>query len=75
MTRFAVLADYLVFLERERQRGTPLHLMTKHLITLFYGQPGAREWRRFLSDISQRQDIGPERILKAAENLRRVDTC
>ncbi len=75
MTRFAVLADYLVFLERERRRGTPLHLMTKHLITLFYGQPGAREWRRFLSDISQRQDIGPERILKAAENLRRVDTC
>jgi tRNA-dihydrouridine synthase A len=28
----------------------PLHAMTRHMLGLFHGKPGARNWRRILSE-------------------------
>jgi tRNA-dihydrouridine synthase A len=28
----------------------PLHSMTRHMLGLFHGKPGARMWRRILSE-------------------------
>jgi tRNA-dihydrouridine synthase A len=38
------------YLEREVAQGTALHTMTRHLMGLWNGQPGARRWRQVLSD-------------------------
>lgn len=47
--RTAVLAmqDYI---DRELANGIPLKRITRHMLGLFAGQPGARAWRRYLSE-------------------------
>jgi tRNA-dihydrouridine synthase A len=32
------------------EAGVPLHAITRHMLGLFAGQPGARQWRRILSE-------------------------
>ena len=45
----AVLA-YLPYMDGQLQRGVRLHSMTRHMLGLFHGRPGARRWRRHLSE-------------------------
>ena len=45
-----VLEAYLPYLDREVSNGTPLRHMTRHLLGFFGGMPGARDWRRVLSE-------------------------
>jgi tRNA-dihydrouridine synthase A len=40
---------YLPYVRRERARGTHLPAMTRHMLGLFHGLPGARAWRRTLT--------------------------
>ena len=42
---------YIGYMGGELQRGTSLKAMTRHLVGLFAGRPGARAWRRFLSEL------------------------
>ena len=49
--RDAALRDYVRYVGGELQRGTSLKAMTRHLVGLFAGRPGARAWRRFLSEL------------------------
>lgn len=45
-----VASAYADYMKREQQRcGTPLSVMTRHLVALFQQVPGARLWRRTLS--------------------------
>ncbi len=50
VSRRRVIEGYLDYLEREVARGVPASLITRHLVNWFRGQPGARRWRRYLSD-------------------------
>ncbi|MDF7679343.1 tRNA dihydrouridine(20/20a) synthase DusA [Enterobacteriaceae bacterium ESL0689] len=46
----AVVRAMYPYIERELSRGTwPGHI-TRHMLGLFQGQPGARQWRRHLSE-------------------------
>src|SRR5690606_34932196 len=49
-TRQDVLEEYLPYVEEELARGTPLRAMTRHMLGLYQGLPGARRWRRSLSE-------------------------
>ncbi len=42
--------DYRETLSRRLLEGVPLHAMTRHMLGLFNGRPGARLWRRILSE-------------------------
>ena len=44
----AVLA-YRPYMERQLAEGVKLHAMTRHMLGLFAGRPGARKWRQILS--------------------------
>ena len=72
LTRHEVLHAYLPYVEREVASGTPLHSMTRHILGLFQGQPGARAWRRTISENTHRPDVGPDLLLKAAPPDRRT---
>ena len=50
VTALAVLAGYRDYMASELERGTPLVNMTRHCLGLFNGVPGARSYRRLLSD-------------------------
>ena len=46
----AVVNGYLAYIDRQLCRGTRLHDMTRHMLGLFKGVPGARRYRRLLSN-------------------------
>jgi tRNA-dihydrouridine synthase A len=52
------IADHLA-------RGGRLHQITRHMLGLFHGRPGARSWRRLLSEGASRPGAGLE-VLDAA---------
>ena len=55
----------LPYIERELARGTRLPAITKHLLNLVQGLPGARAFRRHLSENAPREGAGPE-VVEAA---------
>ena len=50
MTREDAIRQMLPYIERECADGAELKHITRHLLGLFAGQPGARAWRRYLSE-------------------------
>lgn len=64
----AVLERYIAdHVERALADGARLHDITRHLLGLFNGMPGARAWRRHLSEETRRPGAGVE-VLEAAAN-------
>jgi len=45
-----VIEAFAAYVERAIAAGTPLIAMTRHILGLFNGLPGARAWRRYLSE-------------------------
>lgn len=68
-SRHQIIRDLLPYVELQLWRGTPLHCVTRHLLGLFQGAPGARAWRRHLSEHAHRRGAGIE-VLEAG--LRQV---
>ena len=64
-TRHEIIRRLLPYVERQLQAGTPLHCITRHILGLFQGVPGARAWRRYLSEQVHRPYAGVE-VLTAA---------
>lgn len=52
------------------ERGTPVRSIAKHMMGLFQGLPGARAWRRYLSENMHASDAGPEVLIQAAAQVR-----
>ncbi|MET0088792.1 MAG: tRNA dihydrouridine(20/20a) synthase DusA [Candidatus Thiodiazotropha sp.] len=69
LSRHQVIEALIPFLERELQAGTPLNRMTRHFLGLFQGQPGARKWRRTLSENAHQANAGIELIRRAAAQV------
>lgn len=67
-TRHDVIAAVLPYVEAQCIAGVPLQHMTRHMIGLFNGLPGARAFRRHLSENACRRGAGPE-VLEAATAL------
>lgn len=53
--------------------GTSLHAMTRHMLGLFTGQPGARQWRRILSENAVRKGAGLEVLHTALAAIETID--
>lgn len=45
-----IVEQMLPFIEQRMRSGRPLKSITRHMLGLFQGQPGARRWRRHLSE-------------------------
>ena len=57
------------YVEEEMAEGERLHRIVRHMLGLFAGRPGARAWRRVLSEASSRPGAGPELIEEALGRL------
>ena len=69
-SRFEIVERLLPYLERELAEGTPLRAITRHLLGLFNGLPGARAWRRHLSEAAHRPGAGSEVLVDAMRTVR-----
>jgi tRNA-dihydrouridine synthase A len=72
LDRPAIVRRMLPYIERELARGTRLPAITKHLLNVVQGLPGARVFRRYLSENAMRVGAGPEVVEEA---LARVETA
>lgn len=70
-SRAAVVRAWIPYVESQLATGQKLSAMTRHGLGLFAGQPGARAWRRVLSERAPRPDAGIE-VIRAA--LAEVDS-
>jgi len=61
-SRHEVVLDYLPYIIEQHVQGIPLRRLTRHLIGLFRGVPGAKVWRRYLSE-----KVGQESTVNVVE--------
>ena len=64
-SREQVVAQYAAYVERQLAAGQRLSVMLRHVHGLYAGLPGARSWRRFLSEQGARAGAGAE-VLRAS---------
>ncbi|WP_247886935.1 tRNA dihydrouridine(20/20a) synthase DusA [Azospirillum sp. SYSU D00513] len=66
LERHAVVEAMVPYVEAQLSKGQQLSAITRHMLGLFQGLPGARSWRRHLSENAHRPGAGPEVMLAAA---------
>ncbi len=64
-SRAAVVRSLVSYAEAAGRRGVPVKSITRHILGLFNGLPGARQWRRHLSEAAHKSGAGPEVMLEA----------
>ena len=74
-----VVENFLGYIEGELAKGVRLSHITRHMLGLFHGQPGARAWRRILTveSVKPGADLDVveralEAVLGAGQSLRSV---
>ncbi len=68
-SRAAVVSGMIDYARRECQSGTRLHHISRHLLGLYHGQPGARSWRRAITLGAARPGAGPDVLLRALDEV------
>ncbi|MDP5216680.1 tRNA dihydrouridine(20/20a) synthase DusA [Ruegeria sp. 2205SS24-7] len=64
-----VVRAMLPYIEAHLSAGGRLHQITRHMLGLFAGRPGARAWRRHLSEGAARKEAGPELVEAALTHV------
>jgi tRNA-dihydrouridine synthase A len=67
--RADVARALLPYAEAQCSLGVPVKAVTRHILGLFNGLPGARLWRRYLSEAAHKRGAGPEVIEAALERV------
>jgi tRNA-dihydrouridine synthase A len=70
--REAIARAFMPYMAWRMEQGVPLKSMTRHILGLFNGTPGAKAWRRRLSAASHGPGAGPEVIEEALAEIRTV---
>ena len=62
-----VVERMLPYIKRELEQGERLGRITRHMVGLFAGIPGARAWRRYISENAYGDGAGTEVLLEALD--------
>ncbi|NIP17925.1 MAG: tRNA dihydrouridine(20/20a) synthase DusA [Xanthomonadales bacterium] len=68
--REAVVSAYSDYLARQVEAGVPVKHMTRHVLGLFQGRPGAKIWRRYISQHAHLDDRNHGILLQALDAMR-----
>jgi len=50
LSRFEIIESLFPYIEKELAKGVRLHSISRHVLGLFNGFPGAKKWRRYISE-------------------------
>ena len=64
-----IVEAMIPYVESELSKGTRLHSITRHMMGLFQGRPGARNWRRTLSEGASKDGAGVPLLLEAMAHV------
>jgi tRNA-dihydrouridine synthase A len=66
----AAVEAFIPYVEAELARGTRLHSITRHMLGLFQGMPGARAYRRHIATEAVKPGAGANVLTEALEMVR-----
>jgi tRNA-dihydrouridine synthase A len=66
----AAVETFIPYVEAELARGTRLHSITRHMLGLFQGMPGARAYRRHIATEAVKPGAGANVLTEALEMVR-----
>ncbi|WP_295814638.1 tRNA dihydrouridine(20/20a) synthase DusA [uncultured Deinococcus sp.] len=69
VTRREAIEAFVPYVAAQLEHGQPLNRMMKHTLGLFAGQPGARHWKRTISEQGHRPGAGLEVVQAALEGV------
>lgn len=72
-SRHEVVMQMLPYIEAHLQAGGYLSHITRHMLGLFQGIPGARAWRRHLSEHAPRKGAGIDVVMAALKHVQECD--
>ncbi len=67
LTRYEILERFMAYVQQNLDQGIYLGHMSRHILGLFLGQPGARAYRRYISEFAYREGAGVDVIKCAME--------
>ena len=56
LSREEIVKQILKYLEEEIKLGTKVNQVMRHTVGLYFGQPGSKEWKKYLSDNMMARD-------------------
>jgi len=65
MDRNGIIEQMTDYIERQVDEGVAVKHISRHLLGLFQGMPGAKAWRRYLSENAWRDDVNTKLLLRA----------
>lgn len=68
-SRADVVERILPYIDQVVEQGLSLNSVTRHMLGLFAGQPGARMWRRFISERAHLEGAGSEVLVNALNTM------
>lgn len=68
-----VIEAFMPYMARRLEEGVTLHAMTRHILGLFQGLPGARAWRRHISENAYKKGAGLDVVSEAVKKVREPD--
>jgi len=68
-TRHEVIMELIPYIQQHLLQGGRLHSITRHILGLFHGVPGARAWRRTLSENATKKGADETVVLEALNSI------
>lgn len=68
-TRREILESMLPYIDYWTKQDVYLKHISRHMLGLFTGKPGARAWKRYLSENAHKSDAGVRTILEAMKQV------
>jgi tRNA-dihydrouridine synthase A len=66
-SRRQIAEEFLQYADNELSKGTKLNAMTRHILGLFHGMPGARQYRRHISENAHKPSATIEVLTSALQ--------
>jgi len=70
--RYQVLQEMMPYIEQALANGLSLGNISRHILGLFQGQPGARAWRRYISENAHKPGADAGVIQAAVERVQEI---
>ena len=65
LKREEIAEKFFGYIDNEMRKGTKLHAMTRHMLGLFRGVKGAKQFRRYLSENAYSENASIDVLYKA----------
>ncbi|MCP4047509.1 MAG: tRNA dihydrouridine(20/20a) synthase DusA [Gammaproteobacteria bacterium] len=72
ISREDVIESMSTYLERQVREGVAVKHISRHMLGLFQGLPGAKAWRRYLSENAYRDDNNTDILQQALLTMKKV---